>query len=107
MFFGCGCKGQVKQEKIVPDGIRPIQVQSSTEIESPKYTIEDIIRIKDYLTSTNKHDLEKQFIAYILGENFGDVIPDYCDQNCLKHIQNRVKQMENSIKEYEKFILKK
>ena len=105
--MGCGCKQPVKQQKIVPDGIRPIQVQSATEISTPRYTIEDIIRIKDYLSSTNKHDLEKQFIAYILSENFGDVIPDYCDQICLKHIQKRVNEMEEAIKEYEKFILNK
>ena len=105
--MGCGCKQPVKQQKIVPEGIRPIQVQSATEIESPRYTIEDVIRIKDYLSSTNKHDLEKQFIAYILSENFGDLIPDYCDQNCLRHIQNRTTQMEESIREYEKFILNK
>jgi hypothetical protein len=105
--MGCGCKQPVKQQKIVPDGIRPIQVQSTTEIDAPRYTIEDIIRIKDYLSSTNKHDLEKQFIAYILSENFGDVIPDYCDQICLKHIQKRVNEMEEAIKEYEKFILNK
>ena len=105
--MGCGCKQPVKQEKIVPKGIRPIQVQSATEISSPRYTIEDVIRIKDYLSSTNKHDLEKQFIAYILSENFGDLIPDYCDQICLRHIQNRAIQMEESIREYEKFILNK
>jgi len=105
--MGCGCKQPVKQEKIVPNGIRPIQVQSATEIDAPRYTIEDVIRIKDYLSSTNKHDLEKQFIAYILSENFGDLIPDYCDQICLRHIQSRATQMEESIREYEKFILKK
>ena len=108
MFFSCGCKQPVKQEKIVPNGIRPITVMAvSNEIQAPLYTIEDIIRIKDYLSSTNKHDSEKQFIAYILGENFGDVIPDYCDQICLRHIKTRVDQMSNSISEYEKIILNK
>ena len=28
MFFGCNCKGSVPQEKIVPKGITPIQVQA-------------------------------------------------------------------------------
>jgi len=105
--MGCNCKQQARQEKIVPNGVRPIQVQSSTEITAPRYTIEDVIRIKDYLNSTNKHDSEKQFIAYILGENFGDIIPEYCDQICLRHIQNRVEEMDKSIREYENFILKK
>jgi hypothetical protein len=96
--MGCGCKQPVKQEKIVPQGIRPIVVQSASEPEQLNYTIEDVIRIKDYLSSTNKHDSEKQFISYILNVNFGDVIPGYCDQNCLRHIQKRVIEMESKLK---------
>jgi hypothetical protein len=97
MFFGCNCKQPVKQEKIVPDGIRPIQIQA-VENTTVNYTIEDVIRIKDYLNSTNKHDSEKQFISYILNVNFGDVISGYCDQNCLRHIKNRAKEMEDRLK---------
>jgi len=96
--MGCGCKQPVQQEKIVPQGIRPIVVQSASEPEQLNYTIEDVIRIKDYLSSTNKHDSEKQFISFILNVNFGDVIPGYCDQNCLRHIQKRVKEMESKLK---------
>jgi hypothetical protein len=95
--MGCGCKGQTQQEKIVPQGIKPIVVQAVSTTEPLNYTIEDIIRIKDYLSSTNKHDSEKQFISYILNVNFGDVIPGYCDQNCLKHIRKRVKEMEDKL----------
>jgi len=96
--MGCNCKQPVKQEKIVPQGIKPIVVQSASEPEQLNYTIEDVIRIKDYLSSTNKHDSEKQFISFILNVNFGDVIPGYCDQNCLRHIQKRVKEMEAKLK---------
>lgn len=92
--MGCGCKGQPQQEKIVPKGIEPIKVQAVVELPPIDYTIEDVIRIKDYLSSTNKHDSEKQFIAEILYKNFGDVIPSYCDQTCLKQIALRVQQME-------------
>jgi hypothetical protein len=95
--MGCGCKGQPQQEKIVPQGIKPIVVQAVSTTEPLNYTIEDIIRIKDYLSSTNKHDSEKQFISYILNVNFGDVISGYCDQNCLKHIRKRVKEMEDKL----------
>ena len=95
--MGCGCKQPIQQEKIVPQGIRPIQVESA-ENTTVNYTIEDVIRIKDYLSSTNKHDSEKQFVSYILNTNFGDVISGYCDQNCLRHIKNRVKEMESKLK---------
>jgi hypothetical protein len=95
--MSCGCKQPVKQEKIVPKGIQPIQVQSVQD-NTINYRIEDVIRIKDYLSSTNKHDSEKQFVSYILNTNFGDVISGYCDQNCLTHIKNRVKEMESKLK---------
>ena len=94
--MGCGCKQPVKQEKIVPKGIQPIQVQA-VEDTTVNYRIEDVIRIKDYLSSTNKHGSEKQFIKELLYENFGDIIPDYCDQNCLKQISMRVQQMESKL----------
>jgi hypothetical protein len=98
--MGCGCGKQNNQDnsKIVPQGIKPIVVQAVSTTEPLNYTIEDIIRIKDYLSSTNKHDSEKQFISFILNVNFGDVIPGYCDQNCLKHIRKRVKEMEAKLK---------
>jgi hypothetical protein len=97
MGCGCGKQGVQDNSKIVPQGIRPIQIQA-VEDTTVNYTIEDVIRIKDYLSSTNKHDSEKQFISYILNVNFGDVIPGYCDQNCLKHIQKRVREMEDRLK---------
>ena len=96
--MGCGCKGQPQQEKIVPKGIEPIKVQAVVELPPIDYTIEDVIRIKDYLSAMNKQDSEKQFITEILFKNFGDVIPSYCDQNCLKQIALRVQQMELRLK---------
>lgn len=94
--MGCGCKQPVKQEKIVPRGIQPIQVQT-VQNGTINYTIEDVIRMKDYLSSTNKHDSEKQFITELLYQNFGDIIPSYCDQNCFKQISMRVEQMESKL----------
>lgn len=96
--MGCGCKGQPQQEKIVPQGIEPIVVQALTQPEPVNYTIEDVIRIKDYLSAMNKRDSEKQFIKELLYANFGDIIPDYCDQNCLKQISARAQQMESRLK---------
>lgn len=96
--MGCGCKQPVQQEKIVPKGIEPIRVEAVVDLPPIDYTIEDVIRIKDYLSAMNKQDSEKQFIKEILYKNFGDIIPDYCDQNCLKQIAVRVQQMELRLK---------
>lgn len=95
----CNCKKPIKQEPIVPEGITPIKVQAV--IDKPKYTILDVIRMKDYLSATNKQDTEKQFIVEILQDNFGDLIPDYCDQICLKHISSRIELMEKTLTIYE------
>jgi hypothetical protein len=93
--MSCGCKGNNPvQEKIVPKGIEPIVVQALSKPEPVDYTIQDVIRIKDYLSAMNKKDSEKQFITEILYKNFGDIIPSYCDQNCLKGIAVRAQQME-------------
>jgi len=96
--MGCGCKGQPQQEKIVPKGIEPIVVQALSKPEPVNYTIQDVIRIKDYLSAMNKQDSEKQFIKELLYENFGDIIPDYCDQNCLRQISTRAQQMQARLK---------
>ena len=89
--MGCNCKQQVKQEKIVPKGITPIQVVA-VQPEEVTYTIEEIIRIKDYMSSTNKTEIEKQFVSDFMLINFGDIIPSYCDQICLSRINKRVEQ---------------
>ena len=83
MFFGCNCKGSVPQEKIVPKGITPIQVQAIKR-EPIGYTIEELIRIKDYISSTNKTETER---------HYGDLIPNYCDQNCLNRARRQVEEL--------------
>jgi hypothetical protein len=94
--MGCGCKQQ-KQEPIVPKGIEPIKV----EIVQPvaiNYTIEEVIRIKDYIISTNKTEPERQFVQDFMMKEFGEIVPNYCDQNCLSRLRNRVKELEDRLK---------
>lgn len=102
----CNCKN--KSEKPTPN---PIVVQSNNvteiiDIPNPGYTIEDIIRIKDYITSTNKTETERKFAADTLLNAFGDLIPDYCDNACLNHLSSRAKYMELKVLEYMNFIKK-
>ena len=97
MFFGCGCKGSVPQEKIVPKGITPIQVQA-VQPEPVTYTIEELIRIKDYISSTNKNETERLFVETFMINKAGLVIPSYCDQICLSNLRDKVQQMESRLK---------
>jgi hypothetical protein len=100
--MGCNCKNKQTQEK------QPVMVTQDNVIEiidltEPPYTIEDVIRIKDYLSATNKVHKEKDFISTILLNNFGDIIPDYCDQVCFNQIKSRADYMFNKITEYNKY----
>lgn len=100
--MSCGCKADVANER------KPVVVKTEGVIEimdvtNPNYTIEELIRMKDYINSTNKSDTERKFIADMLLTHFGDIIPDYCDQACMKHISNRVKYMEDKLNQYMMF----
>jgi hypothetical protein len=94
--MGCGCKQQ-PQEPIVPKGITPIQVQA-VQPEPVTYTIEELIRIKDYISSTNKNETERQFVETFMINKAGLVIPSYCDQICLSGLRDKVLQLESRLK---------
>jgi hypothetical protein len=95
--MSCGCKGSVPQEKIVPKGITPIQVQA-VQPEPVTYTIEELIRIKDYISSTNKNETERFFVETFMINKAGLVIPSYCDQICLSNLRDKVLQLESRLK---------
>jgi len=94
--MGCGCKQQ-PQEQIVPKGITPIQVQA-VQPEPVTYTIEELIRIKDYISSTNKNETERHFVETFMINKAGLVIPSYCDQICLSNLRDKVQQLESRLK---------
>ena len=94
--MGCNCKGQ-KQEPIVPKGIKPIVVEV-VQPASINYTIEELIRVKDYISSTNKKESERQFVQEFMMKEIGMVVPDYCDQICLSNLRDKVLQLESRLK---------
>ena len=95
--MGCNCKGSQPQEKIVPKGITPIQVVA-VQPEPVTYTIEELIRIKDYISSTNKNETERLFVETFMINKAGMVIPSYCDQICLSNLRDKVLQLESRLK---------
>jgi len=90
--MGCGCKGNQQQQQIVPKGMTPIQV-ITVQPKEIDYTIEELIRIKDYISSTNKKETERQFMSDFMFKHYGDLIPSYCDQNCLNRTRRQVEEM--------------
>jgi hypothetical protein len=93
----CNCKGSAPQQPIVPKGITPIQVVA-VQPEPVTYTIEELIRIKDYISSTNKNETERLFVETFMINKAGLVIPSYCDQICLSNLRSKVSQLESRLK---------
>ena len=94
--MGCGCKQQ-PQQQVVPKGITPIQVQS-VQPEEVTYTIEELIRVKDYISSTNKTETERQWVETFMMTKIGLLIPSYCDQICLNNLRVSVEKLESRLK---------
>jgi len=105
--MSCGCKNNTPQPQKQPQVIKVEGGVEIRDVSNPNYTREDVIRIKDYVSSINKTETERRFVYETLLNAFGDLIPDYCDQACLNHVSNRVTYMEGKLTEYEIFIMNK
>ena len=93
------CNGKNKtntEEKLVPKGITPIQViqVSSTSIN---YSIEEVIRAKDYLNARDKKELERDFVYQLLIRTGGPAIYGYCDLVCMKDIKNHLDKLDKQL----------
>ena len=86
----------MKEEKIVPQGITPIQVVqvSSTPLN---YSIEEIIRAKDYLNARDKKELERDFVYQLLIRTGGPAIYGYCDLVCMKDVKNHIDKLDKQL----------
>ena len=93
----CNCKNKTNtEEKLVPKGITPIQViqVSSTSIN---YSIEEVIRAKDYLNARDKKELERDFVYQLLIRTGGPAIYGYCDLVCMKDIKNHLDKLDKQL----------
>lgn len=96
--MGCNCKQTpTSPSKLVPKGITPLEVIQVSS--GPKnYVIEDIIRSKDYLFSTNKKEEERNFVYDLLQKTGGPIISGYCDVVCMKNIKQHLEKLEINLK---------
>ena len=93
----CDCKNKTqKQEKIVPKGITPIQVIQVTST-SLNYSIEEVIRAKDYLNAKDRKEVERDFVYQLLIRTGGPAIYGYCDLVCMKDIKNHIEKLEKQL----------
>ena len=86
----------MKEEKIVPQGITPIQViqVSSTSLN---YSIQEVIRAKDYLNARDKKDVERDFVYQLLIRTGGPAIYGYCDLVCMKDVKNHIDKLDKQL----------
>ena len=93
----CDCKNKTqKQEKIVPKGITPIQVIQVTST-SLNYSIEEVIRAKDYLNAKDRKEVERDFVYQLLIRTGGPAIYGYCDLVCMKDIKNHLDKLDKQL----------
>jgi hypothetical protein len=95
--MGCNCKNQTNtQEKIVPTGVRPLQViqVNSGDIN---YTREEIIRARDYINARDKKEQERMFVYSLLLRTGGPSIPGYCDLVCMKNIVTHFDKLDKQL----------
>lgn len=93
----CNCKNKTNaEEKIVPNGVTPIQV---IQVHSGglNYSIEEVIRAKDYLNARDKHQVERDFVYQLLQRTGGPVIYGYCDLVCMKDIKNHIDKLDKQL----------
>ena len=94
--MGCNCKQTNTQEKIVPKGVRPIQV-IQVNSEDINYTREELIRAKDYVNSRDKKEQERMFVYSLLLRTGGPNIPGYCDIVCMKDVVNHLDKLDQRL----------
>jgi len=87
--MGCNCKNKSKEPTPSPViGVNSEQVFPTQE--QPPYTRQEVIKIKDYLSSRNKTEEGRIAISEFSEKHFGENISGYCDQVCMKRINARL-----------------
>jgi hypothetical protein len=100
---GCGCK---KKDNI--QGKTPIMVQAHNEVEiieleEPPYSIEEVIRVREYFNTRIKNDDQREFVIEWNRKFFEPQQQGYCDQVCFERIRIRAEHAFNKCIEYEKY----
>ena len=89
--MGCNCKNKsnamAKPTPVVKQADGSITIVNEV---APPYTWEEVITVKDYLSSRNKTEEGRIKVAEFNLKYFGEVIPGYIDQACAERISKRI-----------------
>lgn len=87
--MGCNCKNKNRQQKIVPQGVQPIQVQ--TQIET---TLEEVLIIEGMVGDINTSPEKRAYVTEFFMRNYGDPIINYCDLICMKRLKEKIQELK-------------
>lgn len=90
--MGCNCKGGQSRPQI--DVSKSGQITDKEFTPIPTASLEDVIRVKDYLKSRTKTAEERQFFNDFIYNNFGEIIGSYCDVVCMERQVKRINELE-------------
>lgn len=89
--MGCNCKNKQRQQKIVPDGVKPIEIQ--TQIQT---TLEEVMTIENMVDDINTDATKRGYVTEFFMRNYGDPIINYCDILCMRRLKERLTQLKSS-----------
>lgn len=97
--MGCNCKNKAPQKKSIDDYKK--EVIQEIEITQPPFTWEEVIRVKDYISSRNKTEEERHNALSFNEKYFGEPNTGYCDQICMERLSKRLDIATALLQQYE------
>ena len=98
MACNCKNKNEVDRPKSISKNIEPSVVEVTI---APPYTREEVIRVKDYLSSNQKTEEGRLNMIDFNERYFGEKIMGYCDQPCLHRVRQRLETADKLLNEWE------
>lgn len=97
--MGCNCKNKIDTRPKVIE--KKIDQQVIEVAIAPPYTWEEVIRVKDYLSSNQKTEEGRLNMIEFNEKYFGEKIVGYCDQPCLQRVRMRLDLATTLLNEWE------
>lgn len=87
--MGCNCRNKKKPEKLVPEGITPIQVQNVIDTN-----IDEVLTIEGMINDINTDPTKRAYVTEFFMRNYGDPLINYCDLLCIKRLKLKIEELK-------------
>ena len=98
--MGCNCKNKdvmarpKVKETLVENNVIEVSI-------APPYTREEVIKVKDYISSTTKTEEGRLNLIDFNEKYFGEKIVGYCDQPCMTRVRQRLETATKLLNEWD------